>query len=68
MAVKRHKGGTEPFDRLSYQEQAKSITAMLNNLKNAIKHPIEHSPRRIHTRTKCVRQAQRFQERITDIR
>lgn len=67
MAKKRHKGDTKTFGELSFEEQAKSITAMLNNVKNAIQHHIDHAPNRQQTRQKCIDQALRFATRVNAI-
>ena len=67
MAKKRHKGDTKTFAELTFEEQAKSITAMLNNVKNAIQHHIDHAPDRQKTRQKCIDQAIRFSARVNQI-
>ena len=40
----RHKGDTREFRALSFAEQARSITAAINNLQAAIEHHADHSP------------------------
>jgi hypothetical protein len=67
MAKKRHKADTKTFGEETFTEQAKTITASINNLFNAIKHHIDRSPRRAHSRTKCIGQVQRLLERVNAI-
>lgn len=64
MAKKRHKRDTKEFGELTYGDQAKSVTASLNNLFNAVEHHIAHSPRRAYTRRKCRDQVRRFLNRV----
>ncbi len=64
MASKRHKGDTKSFDELTFAEQAKSITAMINNLEAATKHHIDHSLKRTATRDKCILQVERLLQRM----
>ena len=68
MAQGRHKGGTKTFAELTYEEQAKSITASINNLQNAIMHHIRNAParRRDETREKCLGQITRLLGRLLD--
>ena len=42
----RHQGDTKEFRDLSFAEQAKSITATINDLQAAIEYHVAHSPRR----------------------
>jgi hypothetical protein len=67
MAKKRHKCDTKTFAELTFEEQARSITAMLNNVNNAIRHHIDHAPNRAQTRQKCVGQVLRFAMRVNQI-
>jgi hypothetical protein len=67
MAKKRHKQDTKEFSDETFAEQAKTITATLNNLFNAIKHHVDHSPRRAQTRQKCIDQSQKFLDRVKSI-
>src|SRR3954447_16354644 len=60
----RHKGDTKEFRALTFAEQAKSITATINNLQAAIEHHVEHSPRRLETMAKCLAQVDRLQQRL----
>jgi hypothetical protein len=60
----RHKGDTKEFRELSFAEQAKSITAAINNLQAAIEHHVEHSPRRPETIDKCLAQVDRLRQRL----
>ena len=62
----RHKGGTKEFRELTFAEQAKSITATINNLQAAIEHHVEHSLRRIETIEKCLAQVDRLSRRLRD--
>lgn len=62
----RHKGDTKEFRELSFAEQAKSITATINNLQAAIEHHVEHSPRRLETIEKCLAQVNRLVHRLRD--
>ena len=66
MTVRRHKQDTRTFAELTYDEQAKSITATVNNLQRAIIHHIEHAPssKRREVRDKCVSQVHRFLGRL----
>src|SRR5208337_3230742 len=58
MAV-RHQGDMKEFRELSFAEQAKSITATINNLQAAIEHHVEHSPLRLETIEKSLAQIER---------
>jgi hypothetical protein len=60
----RHKGDTKEFRELTFAEQAKSITATINNLQAAIEHHVEHSPRRTETIEKCLAQVDRLTRRL----
>jgi hypothetical protein len=60
----RHKGGTKEFRALSFAEQARSITATINNLQTAIEHHVEHSPERPETIEKCLAQVDRLRQRL----
>jgi len=62
----RHKGGTKEFRELTFAEQAKSITATINNLQTAIEHHVEHSPRRMETIEKCLAQVDRLSRQLWD--
>ena len=63
----RHKGDTKEFRELTFAEQAKSITATINNLQAAIEHHVEHSPRRTETIEKCLAQIDRLGQRLRDL-
>jgi hypothetical protein len=63
----RHKGDTKEFRALSFNEQAKSITATLNDLQAAIEHHVDHSPRRLETIEKCLAQVDRLGRRLRDV-
>ncbi len=60
----RHKGDTKEFRELTFAEQAKSITASINNLQAAIVHHVHHSPRREATKAKCLGQVRRLLDRL----
>jgi hypothetical protein len=60
----RHKGGTKVFRELTFAEQARSITATINNLEAAIEHHVEHSPRRLATIEVCLAQVDRLRQRL----
>lgn len=60
-----HKGDTKRFDELSFAEQAKTITAEINNLQAAISHHIAHS-RSAATKTKCLAQVARLLARLRE--
>ena len=62
----RHKGDTKEFRELTFAEQAKSITAAINNLQAAIEHHVKHSPRRMETIEKCLAQVDRLSRRLGD--
>ncbi len=63
MAV-RHQGDTKEFRELSFTEQAKSITATIDDLQSAIEHHVEQSPRRLDTIEKCLAQIERLGQRL----
>lgn len=60
----RHQGDTKEFRDLTFAEQAKSITATINNLQAAITHHIEHSPHAAETIEKCLAQVDRLRQRL----
>jgi hypothetical protein len=60
----RHQGNTKEFRALTFAEQAKSITATINNLQAAIEHHINHSPQKQDTIDKCLAQIERLQQRL----
>src|SRR5689334_14622660 len=65
MSNPSHKRRTKEFRDLTFAEQAKSITAEINNLQSAIKHHVHHSPRPApQTRDKCLRQIDRLLGRL----
>ena len=59
-----HKNHTKTFAELTNAEQAKSITAMINNLAAAIRRHVRTSHRPAVTRAKCQRQVDRMRSRI----
>lgn len=61
-----YKGNTKPFSELSHAEQAKSITAMINNLSNAIAHHSQHAIDPAATKKKCVKQVHRLLGRLLE--
>ena len=60
----RHKGNTTGFGDETFAEQAKTITASINNLQAAIRRHIVDSPRRQQTTVKCLAQIQRLLGRL----
>lgn len=60
----RHKGDTREFRELSFAEQAKSITATIDDLQAAIEHHIDPSPRRVETIETCLAQIDRLRHRL----
>lgn len=64
--MKEHKDHTRTFSELTFQEQAKSITATINNLQRAINYHIRNSSssRRNQTRNKCLKQINRLMGRL----
>lgn len=64
MTTRRHKQQTKTFEELTFDEQAKSINAMINNLQNAMVHHVEHAPNATHARKKCIQQTTRFLGRL----
>ena len=66
MSELRHQGDTKTFGELTFAEQAKSITATINNLQNAIEHHINNAPDPTETRRKCNDQIQRLHNRLLD--
>ena len=60
----RHKSDTKEFRSLTFAEQAKSITASINNLQAEIEHHVEHSPQRQETIEKCLGQVDRLRARL----
>jgi len=63
---KEHKNHTKTFRELTYQEQAKSISATVINLQRAINLHIRNANqnRQNETRIKCLRQINRFMGRL----
>jgi|APSaa5957512576_1039674.scaffolds.fasta_scaffold48114_2 hypothetical protein len=68
MSEPRHQGDTKTFGELTFAEQAKSITASINNLQSAIEHHISNAPDSTETRRKCNDQIQRLLNRLLDNR
>lgn len=62
----RHKGDTNAFRELTFAEQARSITATINNLQAAIEQHVEHSPDRTETIETCLAQVDRLGRRLRD--
>ncbi len=60
----RHNGDTKEFRDLSFADQAKSITATINDLQAVIAHHIEHSPQQMETIDKCLAQVNRLRQRL----
>lgn len=61
---RRHKRDSEFFKDLKFSDQAKSITASINNLSAAIRRHIKDSPKRQITREKCILQLKRMLQRL----
>ncbi len=66
MGKPRHKNDSREFAGLTHTEQAKSITASINNLQRAIVHHICNSDDLVQTRKKCLKQVNRFLGRLLD--
>ena len=66
MATPAHKDNTKDFGQLSSAEQARSITAMINNLNNAIQHHASHSADPVAAKRKCVKQVHRLLGRLLE--
>lgn len=68
MSTPAHKGNTKTFEQLTFQEQANSINAQINNLQNAIEFHIGHAAVGGHNpdvvKTKCVKQVYRLLGRV----
>jgi hypothetical protein len=62
----RHEGDTKDFRKLSFAEQARSITATMKNMQVTIEYHIEHSPRRMVTIEKWLAQVDRLRRRLRD--
>ena len=60
MAGPAHKDHTKHFKELTYAEQAKSITASINNLSKSIKHHIKYCKKHAKdpavVKQKCLKQ------------
>jgi hypothetical protein len=66
MTTPAHKGNTKIFSELTFDEQTKSITAMINNLNNAIQHHAQHASDPGGTRKKCMLQVNRLLGRLIE--
>ncbi len=65
MSIPQHgKNGTKKIEDLTFSEQAKSITATINNLAAAIRRHVRTSPRPVATQDKCRQQITRLLSRI----
>ena len=64
MAQPAHKHHTRTFGELTFAEQAKSISASINNLQNSMSHHIKISPKPDETRKKCLQQLHRCLGRL----
>lgn len=63
----RHKADAKKkFRELTFAEQARSITATINNLRAAIEQHVERSPHRTETIEKCLAQVNRLSRRLRD--
>mgnify|MGYP007050243811 CR=1 FL=1 len=68
--MKEHKLHTKTFEELSYDEQAKSITATINNLSNAIRAHVRRASSSNgknpnETLLKCIGQCSRMIDKLT---
>jgi hypothetical protein len=63
--MEEHKNHTKIFRDLIFEEQAKSITAQINNLGNQIKVHLEYSKTPNETLLKCLGQLSRLIDRLT---
>lgn len=68
MGMKAHKNGTKDFREETYAEQAKSITAEINNLKAAIDYHIQYAPddKKAYVKNKCRNQLYRVLGSVLD--
>jgi hypothetical protein len=66
MSIPAHKGDTKGFSELTFAEQAKSITASINNLQSALVHHVQHAPNPKAARKKCLRQIHRLAGRLLE--
>ena len=67
MGKLRHKGDRKAFGGpkgLTFAEQAKSITAMLNNIQAAIRRHVRDAKEPVATREKCINQVRRMFARL----
>ena len=64
MVDKRHKNNTKKFSELNFEEQAKSINALINNLQRSISFHIQNSKNPNETKTKCLKQLNRLNGRL----
>jgi hypothetical protein len=62
--MKEHKNHSKDFNELNFSEQAKSITATINNLQRAIQFHIRNSSKPDETLRKCLAQINRLMGRI----
>jgi hypothetical protein len=58
---RRHQGDTKTFDELDAAEQARSISASIMDLENAIANHVSHGK---GTSAKCIAQIERLLERL----
>ena len=66
MEAPAHKDHTKQFGELSFAEQAKSITATINNLSKAINRHVQDAEDPEETKKKCVKQVHRLLGRLLD--
>lgn len=66
MAKPRHKGDTKTFEEMTFEEQAKSINAIINVLQRTMIHHVSASKTRVETRDKCLKQITRLLVRLFD--
>ena len=67
MTIRRHKQDTKTFDELTFDEQAKSITATINQLQRAIRSHVKKVPSKSKTtQKKCLKQLNRLLGRLLE--
>ncbi|MEI8315434.1 MAG: hypothetical protein WCG79_08295 [Verrucomicrobiota bacterium] len=64
MGRKRHKRDTQEFGEETFADQARTITATINNLQRAIQRHIAGSTNPLRTSAKCLNQLQRLISRL----
>ncbi len=65
MATPSHKNNTKNLADLTPAEQAKSLTAQISNLNNAIQHHVDHAADPVRMK-KCIKQVYRLLGRLLE--